>query len=259
MSRNRDALNREMRQLLVLGFLRRRRGRARVEEVKGAFYFVYPGMTEVATHRRFSDDMDDLRRAGLIDYPDLRLDKRVSLTVPQKDPQMFLTLGEHEALRRARERLRWKSAASPLNCDPGTRKLAYVVEALRLVEEGTTDVADLAAALNVRPRKVHQILDRLDGVCPSSEVLVDLFIERNAVSDRPEAAFVRLGPIDRPLEGRGLDQIGLFAYSRDEVDDRINLIDRALSDRVADQDTDSLQSARKKLEAWRSRLEQLRT
>ena len=98
MSRNRDALNREMRQLLVLGFLRRRRGRARVEELKDAFYFVYPGMTEVATHRRFSDDMDDLRRADLIDYPDLRLDKRVSLTVPQKDPQMFLTLGEHEAL-----------------------------------------------------------------------------------------------------------------------------------------------------------------
>ena len=55
--------------------------------------------SEVAIHRRFSDDMDDLRRAGLIDYADLRLNVRVSLTVPQKDPQMFLTLGEHEALR----------------------------------------------------------------------------------------------------------------------------------------------------------------
>ena len=202
MSRNRDALNREMRQLLVLGFLRRRRGRARVKEVKGAFYFVYPGMTEVATHRRFSDDMDDLRRADLIDYADLRLNMLVSLTVPQKDPQMFLTLGEHEALRHARERLRWKSVASPFPSDPGTQKLAYVVEALRLIEEGNTEVADLAAALNVRPRKVQQILDRLD---------------------------------------------------------RINLIDRAVSDGVTDQDTDALQSARKKLEAWRSRLEQLGT
>ena len=134
-----------------------------------------------------------------------------------------------------------------------------MVEALRLIEEGNTEVADLAAALNVRPRKVQQILDRLDGVCPSAEVLVDLFIERNAVSDRPEAALVPRGPIDRPLEGRGLDQIGLFAYSRDEVDDRINLIDRAVSDGVTDQDTDALQSARKKLEAWRSRLEQLGT
>ena len=62
--------------------------------------------------------------------------------------------------------------------------------------------SELAAALNVRPRKVQQILDRLD---------------------------------------------------------RINLIDRAVSDGVTDQDTDALQSARKKLEAWRSRLEQLGT
>lgn len=45
-----------MRQLMVLGFLRRR-GHAKAEEVKAAFYFTYPGVTEQAVHRRFSDDM----------------------------------------------------------------------------------------------------------------------------------------------------------------------------------------------------------
>jgi hypothetical protein len=257
MNRNPEALNRELRQLMVLGFLRSQRSHARAKEVKDAFYFAYPGTTEVAIHRRFRDDMEDLRRAGLINFVNLRSQTRISLAVPQKDARMYLTLGEHEALRFARERLGWKPAASPFNWDPGTQKLAYLVQALRFIEEGNTEVGDLAEALNVRPRKVQQILDRLDGVRPASELLADLVIERNAVNDRPQAALVPLGPIKRPLEGRGLDEIGLFAYSRDEVDDRISLIDRAMSDGGSEQDTDSLRSARKKLDAWRRRLEQL--
>ena len=257
MNRNPEAVNREMRQLMVLGFLRRQRSHARAKEIKDAFYFVYPGETEGAIHRRFSDDMEGLRRAGLINYEDLRLQRQVTLAVPQKDPQMYLTLSEHEALRVARERLGWTPTTSPFNWDTGTQKLAYLVQALRLIEEGNTEVGDLAGALNVRPRKVRQILDRLDGVRPASEALADLVIERNALNDRPEAALVSLGPIERPLEGRGLDEIGLFAYSRDEVNDRISLIDRAMSGGGSEQDTDSLRSARKKLDAWRSRLEQL--
>lgn len=248
-----------MRQLMVLGFLRRRRGPARVEEVKDALYFLYPGMTEVAIHRRFSDDMGDLRHAGLVDYADLRPGRRVALKVPQKDSRMFLTLAEHEALRVARERLGWRFLASPFNWDQGTEKLAYLVQALRLIEEGNTEVGDLAAALDVRPRKVQQILDRLDGVRPASEVLADLVIERNASSSRPEAALVQLGPVERPLTGRGLDEIGLFAYSRDEVNNRISLIDQALNDGPPDLDVKALRSAREKLDAWRGKLDELRS
>ena len=257
MSRNPESLNREMRQLMVMGFLRRRGGHVRAGEVKDALYFAYPGMTEDAIHRRFSDDMDDLRHANLIDYSDLMRDRRVTLTVPQKDPQMFLTLGEHEALRAAREQLGWRSAASPLNQDDGTQKLAYLIRALRLIEEGSTGAGELAEALYVRPRKVQQTLDRLDGIRPASEVLTELVIERNAISNRPEAALVRLGPDRQPLTGRGLDQIGLFAYSSEEVDDRIGLIDQALNAGVADQDANALRSARDKLDSWRSRLNEL--
>ena len=169
----------------------------------------------------------------------------------------FLTQGEHNALRDARDRLGWKSATSPFNWDPGTQKLGHVVQALRLIEEGTTEVSQLAEELNVRPRKVQQILARLDGVRPVSEVLAELAIERDSVDRRATAGHVRLGSADRPLEGRGLDEIGLFAYSCDEADDRIKLIDKALSDGAAGRDVEALHSARKKLDAWRKRLDQL--
>lgn len=82
-----------------------------------------------------------------------------------------------------------------------------------------------------------------------------MLIERDAASDRPEAALVRLGPSGSPLAGRGLDEIGLFAYSRDEVEDRIYLIDQASSDGVPDRDANALRSARHKLDSWRSTLD----
>lgn len=89
-------------------------------------------------------------------------------------------------------------------------------------------------------------MDRLDGVRPVSEVLAELAIERDAVDQWATAGHVRLGSADRPLEGRGLDEIGLFAYNCDEADDRIKLIDKALSDDAAGRDVESLQSARER-------------
>ncbi len=256
MERNSEAQTREMRQLMILaflcGFLPRRPEPA---EIKYCLYPNYPGAGEEAVHRRFSEDMDGLRRAGLIVYEDLRPSRRVTLTPPEKDPGLYLTLEEHRALGEARHRLGWKPAPGPFSGEAGTEKLAYVVRALRLVEEGISEVADLAEALKVRPRKIHQILDRLDGVRPAADALAALMIERNAVNRRPEAAHVRYGPADRPLSGRGLDEIGLFAYSREEVDDRLALIDAALAADPGARDAAALGSARSKLAAWRERLE----
>jgi hypothetical protein len=96
-------------------------------------------------------------------------------------------------------------------------------------------------------------------VRPVSEVVAELAIERDYGDQRATAGHVRLGSADRPLDGRGLDEIGLFAYSRDEADDRIQLIDKALSDGAAGGDVEVLQSARLKLDAWRMKLEQLRS
>lgn len=80
-------------------------------------------------------------------------------------------------------------------------------------------------------------------------------IERDDSRDQAEAAYVRLGGSDRPLAGRGLDEIGLFAYSRDEVDDRLALIEAALGDGDGEgaRDGAALRSAKRKLLAWRDR------
>jgi len=256
LKRNPDALSPELRQLMILAFLRRRLPkRPEPTELKQALYFSYPGMDEEAVHRRFSDDMESLRRAGLIDYDDLRPSRRVTLSVPQKNPALYLTLEEHRALGDARDRLDWKPVTSPFSGDSGTEKLAHVVRTLRLIEEGNTEVADLAEALQVRPRKIHQILDRLDGIRPISEVLTLLAIERSASDQRVEAAHVPLGPAEHPLAGRGLDEIGLFAYSREEIDDRLALIGAALAAGATERDAAALRSARNKLAAWRDRLE----
>lgn len=257
MERNSEAQTREMRQLMILAFLRgwRLPRRPAPAEIKYCLYPSYPGTGEDAIHRRFSEDMDGLRRAGLIVYDDLRPSRRVTLTPPEKDPGLYLTLEEHRALGEARHRLDWKPAPGPFSGEAGTEKLAHVVRALRLIEEGNSEVADLAEALEVRPRKIHQILDRLDGVRPAADALAALMIERNAVHQRPEAAHVRYGPADRPLSGRGLDEIGLFAYSREEVDDRLALIDAALAADPGARDAAALASARTKLAAWRERLE----
>jgi len=72
MGRNPDSLNREMRQPIILGLLRRAPKGLRSDKVKQDLYYAYPGENEVAIHCRFSDDMADLRRVGLISYPDLR-------------------------------------------------------------------------------------------------------------------------------------------------------------------------------------------
>ena len=130
-----------------------------------------------------------------------------------------------------------------------------VFRALRLIEEGDSEVTDLAEALDVRRPKVRQILDRIDGIRPISDVLVEMEIERDGSRDQAEAAYVRLGGSDRPLAGRGLDEIGLFAYSRDEVDDLLALIEAALGDGDDEGGPDdaALRSAKRKLLAWRDR------
>lgn len=43
------------------------------------------------------------------------------------------------------------------------------------------------------------------------------------------AGGVRFASADAPLEGRGLDEVGLFAYSLAEIDDRLALVAAAVN------------------------------
>jgi hypothetical protein len=180
----------------------------------------------------------------------------VKLAVQQKDRSLFLRADEHRALFAARERLRWRSAPSPIDADSGAPKLDLMLRAVRLMEEQTVDVNEIADELNVRPTKVREVMNRLDGVRPQLELLTALVeIERDDADDRAIAGHVRIGLADAPLKGRGLDEIGLFAYSRTEVDDRLALITTALSRHdTPDADIRPLRSAEDKLQRWCQKL-----
>ncbi|MEB3048916.1 hypothetical protein KV112_04030 [Mycolicibacter sp. MYC123] len=259
MGHNQQAYLPEIRQLLILGLLKHAgRNGMRPSHLRDRlwYYDCYPGRNDGALHRRFSEDMKALRGAGLIAYNNLHESSTVKLAVPQKDRSMFLRISEHNALFNARQRMGWRSVPSPMLVDSGAPKLDLVVRAVRLMEEGTVDVSAIADMLNVRPTKVRELMNRLDGVRPESELLTELVkIERDDAGARPTAGHVRLGEDDAPLEGRGLDEIGLFAYSRAEIDDRLALIDAALNHAdTPEVDIRPLRKAREKLQRWSQKL-----
>lgn len=258
MSHNSQACLPEIRQLLILNLVRHT-GRNGVApyEIRDCLYEWYPGETPEAVHRRFSDDMKALKTAGLIAYIHLRPSSTVTLAVPQKDRSLFLSADEHYALIAARERLRWRSTPSPIDAALGAPKLDLMLRAVRLMEEQTVDVNDIAGMLNVKPAKVRELMNRLDGVRPRSELLTKLVtIERGDAADRPIAGLVRIGPDDNaPFQGRGLDEVGLFAYSRAEVDDRLALITAARNHPdTPEVEIMALRSAEGKLQQWRRKL-----
>lgn len=246
-----DFLNPGVRQLIILGLLREK-----PQPAQYLYEFMcmdYPGDNDDAIRRRFKGDMNALQKARLISFDSLQRDAIVTLDRPEKDRSLWLTSAEHCALSKVRERLGWTSTTSPL--PPGTRlaKLEPLLRVLRLIEEDTTDVAEIAAALGCRPTAVRELLDRLTSVAPAAHILTAFATELDARGEA-SAGFLPPGSPAAPFEGRGLDEIGLFAYSSGEVDDRIAMIDVAVRDGTAGPDESLLTSARQKLESWRNDL-----
>jgi hypothetical protein len=257
MRRSRQGYYPEIRQLLILNMLKRVWPNGiPPAELRDCLHDYYPGDNREAIHRRFSDDMRALHAAGLITYNHLRPSSTVKLAVQQKDRSLSFDAEEHRALFAARDRLRWRPAPSPIDAGSGAPKLDLMLRAVRLMEEQTVDVSEIAEALNVRPSKVREVMNRIDGVRPQSELLTELVeIERDEAGDRPIAGHVRTGLAGAPLRGRGLDEIGLFAYSRAEVADRLALITTALSRHdIPNADIRPLRSAEDKLQLWRQKL-----
>lgn len=244
-------LNPGVRQLIILGLLREKPQPA--QYLYEFMHMDYPGDNDAAKHRRFNDDMNALFEARLISFYGLEQEAVVTLDLPEKDRSLWLTSAEHRALSKARERLVWTSETSPLPPDARLAKLESLVRLLRLIEEDTTDVGEIAAALGCRPTAVRGLLDRLTSIAPAAQILGAFAIELDA-NGEASAGFLPPGSSAAPFNGRGLDEIGLFAYSRDEVDDRIAMIDAAMDDGAAGSDEPLLTSARQKLESWRNDL-----
>ncbi|WP_156411464.1 hypothetical protein [Nocardioides sp. Soil805] len=184
----------------------------------------------------------------------------------EKAPEWHLTLEEHNALRAVREDLRRRSVpVGPTETKAPSRRGNRVDEALRIVRlleehEDLVEVEVVAACFGVGVQQARRWLSELaDGFDP-----VGLEYGRDAddvAAQDITGARLRRTSADwqQPLAGTGSDLLGLFPYSRTEVEERLALLEeygdavergqvaqpvsRAVLDRVA-----------WKLTAWRDHL-----
>lgn len=256
-------MNAETRQLLVLCLLAAtEQKRLPAEQIED--FFSEPGDRPESAHRRFSRDLELLKQANLVSYESLRNDSDVRLVSWTKDPELHLTVAEHRALQSAREKTGDPTPVpGRVQPAPGLQKLAVITALLRCLEESSySDVDELAGRLGVRPSKIRQLIERLAVIKGGDDwlALEELEIERSPDPGRsasPTAAGIRQSPDpDAPLNGVGLDTFGLFAYGRLEVDDRLRLITEALG-LGTNHDERALRSAERKLNGWKSQLQQL--
>jgi hypothetical protein len=215
----------------------------------------------------------------------------VRLLKHDKPERWELTAREHAALWNARRHLRHDQpipSALPAAVAPRAERLDLILRLLRVGEENgdrtPVTVPDLARLLGTTRATVEELLDELDGLggdlIDIGDALVGVWINRN---DRPdeyegEPTMVTVNrsgavPFRSPVLNRGLDEVGRFAYTTRECDDRITLIDDALRGWAQQQDlsrwpgdhdnapdasvVDLLTSARDKLDSWRDELHRL--
>lgn len=233
----------------------------------------YRGPVGSAGQRRFERDKEELRDRGLIEsdlsVPGARRRKGVRLRRVDKPSSWELTVREHAAVRRARQR---SAGPIPSVSDGGSSRgagLGTALDALRVLEEhgGVMSGAELAAELHIRVESVVRALRELHTANVGIDYLFDTVLildlfEDSDVDEPPErqpanvtAMVKRTGDSTRPLHGAGLSALGRFAYSAGETRDRLAAIDTAREERHPDDDLDALESARAKLVSWLKRLD----
>jgi len=218
--------------------------------------------------RKWRRDIQALSDRGLIKtgLPPNRTGIR--LTGPRKPERLHLTWSEHDAINRAREMLRAGiSEVSPLGEQMGgvPAEVDDVTRILRFLEEEGDDVslAQLALWLNVPEQRAFELVDILtaDGVFVDGLVATVEFQYDGEETEhpRPSRVWVLRGRNRRgsPTRGRGMDELGFFPYSSAETNDRIDLINRALTsgNLIPDEIHEALCSACRKLSEWRVELE----
>lgn len=149
----------------------------------------------------------------------------------EKAPEWHLTLEEHDALQAVREDLRRRALPVGPTGATTTRRGNRVDEALRIVRlleehEDLVEVELVAACFGVGVQQARRWLSELaDGFDP-----VELEYGRDddevSAEDITGARLRRTSADWRhPLAGTGSDLLGLFPYSRTEVDERLALLD----------------------------------
>lgn len=238
--------------------------------------------------RRLQRDLNVLTARGLIRtaVTDDRAGNRdgVQLITYQKPPDFQLTTAQHAVLTRARREFRRGTptvSALPDGPDsPQARALDELMRLLRVVEEHGADqgdaqadpmrVGELAVLLGVTRDRVVELIREADDLRDTG-LFPGLIVRYGEDTDTDEAgeelaadnddiaavAIIRTKarPRPRPTLGLGLDELGRFAYTRQECDDRLDLLGKAVTAWGRDDpDYVDAHKARFKLQQWNETL-----
>jgi len=214
-----------------------------------------------AAERKWRRDIRILRERGLL-ATDL-----TTRTTPNRDglalvrhvkPQLYeLTEDEHATLRRARREVgTTRSAPSPV---PVSGDLAESAGTAGGDLERAAQLVRYLEDVGLFPGLVLHYPSSL-GVGETDDAGAErLAAEAGAITLVSLLRLARYDGTGSPTRGRGLDEIGRFAYSLPEVEDRLRLIEtitQAWAGRPERRaDVDRLDSVRWKLESWRSELQ----
>jgi len=270
-SHGHDAVNRMVRILRYLGDHGRR---ASSNEIREGI----PEYRGDTGNRMFRRDLRNLRERGLVrtGVPGFPRSTGIELCTPMKPTDLHLTNDEHEALSRLRSGISQRAAGAEVVEAGGTWDLTRAVRLMRYMEEHPNRQiasSEVARAIRISMPELAKLLKRVrdedDWVLQQREGLLLALsgLEMDADDDRTpneppawlefvdEARALGNATLD-PRQGTG--QLGCFAYTEAEAEDRLAVIDDALDDPSIDAPTvHLLESASGKLRDWLAHLQSL--
>lgn len=226
--------------------------------------------------RKWRRDIRTLRDRGLIATDLPPGGSGITLRIPPKPAHLHLTIAEHDAINRARQALRpGVSVVSPSGRGRPRAEIDNVGVILRFLEAEGDEVefARLAEWLEVSERRAFELVDHLarEGVFHRGLVASMVIHYRDQYGDSddvlPQSVSVFRGQRvlpgqcdgRRPTRFLGMDELGFFPFSLAETNERLALIDEALTAGVAASGIPAhlnprLRSAGRKLAEWRYEL-----
>lgn len=230
--------------------------------------------TRESGRKLWQRDLRLLRDRGYLESrlsnPDSGQSEMLRAISMDKPRDCWLTAAEHRALGRARER-QCDRDSSPPGTWGNAAELDLAFHLMRLIEErlDAVQIVEFCAELGITETQGRHLLDLLDVVFNAESARLN-FVWPDADDDEDvehaeddsliDPTGVGFMPPFRnfdiaPLDGVGMAELGRFAYSRWECIDRIRIINRALDDpATSPEDVALLESAKAKLDRWRSML-----
>lgn len=235
-----------------------------------------PGYGGDSGHRQWRRDLAELRRRGLVivEDPAPGVCSRIALARLKKPDHLFLTFGEHDVLAEVEDRLR-NSCTAPSPLPEGrAREVDEFARLGRYLEERPGQeltYADVGRALGLRRERLTKLLEQI-----AVESEIDEYV--SGAPEHPALAWIEFwSPEAEPPDGyicnidnaavlsaamaetfdsrKRTGQLGFWAYSAAETDDRLRLIYQALAELdLTPAQRDRLESAEAKLREWKTLL-----